>query len=59
VARRWVSCGDAASRSNGGAYDMVCWARVGLILPPGLASVNSLVSRREEIRVANLFHPWL
>jgi hypothetical protein len=24
VARRWVSCGDAASRSRGGAYDMVC-----------------------------------
>lgn len=42
VARRWVSCGDAASRSRGGAYDIVCCARVGLIRPPGLESAISI-----------------
>lgn len=40
VARRCVSCGDAANLNNGGAYDIVCCARVGLILPPGLASTQ-------------------
>lgn len=35
VARRWESWGDAASRSRGGAYDMVCWALVGDMRPVG------------------------
>ncbi len=39
VARRWVSWGDVASRSRGGGLDIVCWARVGLILPPCVSGV--------------------
>jgi hypothetical protein len=35
VARRWESWGEAASRSSGGAYDMVCWALVGDMRPVG------------------------
>ena len=42
VASKWVSCGDAARRSKGGAYDIVCCASVGLILPPpGLTSAEN------------------
>lgn len=35
VARRCESCGEAASRSSGGAYDMVCCALVGDMRPVG------------------------
>jgi hypothetical protein len=39
-----VSCGEAAKRSNGGAYDIVCCARVGLILPLAEFGSSSLIS---------------
>lgn len=59
VAKRFVSCGEVASLNNGGAFDIVCWASVGLILPP-LASVYMMRKEKTLYLTRNqthLYHP--